>query len=1222
MDGSPRPRGRYTLRSRLAGVSASTALVIGLAIPVLVGGIALATTSISPGECNPVEACSTTPADAGAISGTVTNGSTPLQGICIYVLPGGGSVVANNWKPDAVTAADGTYTIGDLPGGYYAIEFAGGCMAGVNYAPVWYGGSTSESSSPLVGVVVGRTTSGIDAVMTTAGGSIGGVVTDTTTPTPNPLPGVCVYAFLPGGFPFQPLASTTTGLDGSYVLDSLATGSYDVWFDPTCESSKTSQYVAQGFSDVTDATPVPVTEGGPIVSPIDAALATATSPTSSYGTATISGTVVSVSEPGGVSGVCVYAYVHGATGSPTSEANTNSSGMYTLSFLGTGSYDIEFDPSCGGQPYNSYDIAWANNTTSGASTRAGAVAVNVTSQPQTVTGIGVTLSNMTGTISGTVTNGSVGVSGVCVYAAEPGFPFTALFASLTQTASDGTYSVASVPVGTYQVLIDPSCGQTKTSTYAMQWYDGTVSGAADQSGASTVTVPASPATTVDAALGAGASIAGTLTVPSGLTDMAVSVFPHGGTSIVAQTTFGFLGGPFSFSALPAGSYDVEYTVYSASFLQSVSWYAGSGSGALEQSGAMAVAVSGGGSASNVDGGFGEINGTAVDAVSHTGVAGVAPLVFVAGTSNFAEFAPSTDSNGNYEAIIEAGSFNVSFSEYNVYATQWFNGTASGATMQSGASTVTVTAGATTPGIDATMVHGAKITGFVTDTFGDQVSSVCVNVYPSGTSPAPDWSNQSYFGTAGTPNYSIIDLPPGSYNVQFDPTCDGRYDPGYPPVLYGGALPTTITLTAGQTRTNVDYVLPNPPETTPLPYTPVTPTRICDTRPAGPGIGANQCNGEGTTRGTLGAGGVRTITVPSLPASTSAVVLNVTVADTTASSFLTAWPTGSARPNASNLNWATPGTVVPNLVDVALGPSNQVSFFNLSGSADLIVDLQGYVAPSTAGTGLYNPLTPARICDTRAAGPGVADNQCNGNGTTKGTLGAGGVRTIQVTGMGGVPASGVAAVVLNVTVADTTASSFLTAWPTGSARPNASNLNWRTGEVVPNRVIVPVGSGGQVSLFNASGSTDVIVDVGGWFTNSSNPSATGSLYEALVPARVCDTRGAGPGVPANQCDGYGPTARTLGTGSTLTSGIVGLAGVPAGATAVVANVTVTDASAPSFLTVWPDKASRPNASDLNWIAGDTVPNLVVVALGNDGGLDAFNASGSVDVIMDVQGYYMG
>ena len=73
-------------------------------------------------------------------------------------------------------------------------------------------------------------------------------------------------------------------------------------------------------------------------------------------------------------------------------------------------------------------------------------------------------------------------------------------------------------------------------------------------------------------------------------------------------------------------------------------------------------------------------------------------------------------------------------------------------------------------------------------------------------------------------------------------------------------------------------------------------------------------------------------------------------------------------------------------------------------------------------------------------------------------------------------------------------------------------------------------------------------------------------------------------------------------------------------AVVLNVTVANPTAASDLVVWPDCASEPVASDLNFVAGQTVPNLVVVQLSASGQIDIFNAFGSTNVIVDVVGWY--
>ena len=85
----------------------------------------------------------------------------------------------------------------------------------------------------------------------------------------------------------------------------------------------------------------------------------------------------------------------------------------------------------------------------------------------------------------------------------------------------------------------------------------------------------------------------------------------------------------------------------------------------------------------------------------------------------------------------------------------------------------------------------------------------------------------------------------------------------------------------------------------------------------------------------------------------------------------------------------------------------------------------------------------------------------------------------MTGVGGVPATGVTAVVLNVTAVGASAGTYVTAWPTGEAQPLASNLNLPPGDTRPNLVIVKVGPGGKVSFYNDAGTVDLIADIAGW-----------------------------------------------------------------------------------------------------------------------------------------------
>jgi hypothetical protein len=257
---------------------------------------------------------------------------------------------------------------------------------------------------------------------------------------------------------------------------------------------------------------------------------------------------------------------------------------------------------------------------------------------------------------------------------------------------------------------------------------------------------------------------------------------------------------------------------------------------------------------------------------------------------------------------------------------------------------------------------------------------------------------------------------------------------------------------------------------------------------------------------------------------------------------------------------------------------------------------GPSSPTVGST--YQPLAPARVLDTR-----------NGTGTGSATpVPHGGTIDLTVAGAGGVPATGVTAVALNVTATNASGPpTYVTVFPSGAARPVASNLNVVPGQTAPNLVIVQVNNG-KISLYNAAGTVDLIADVQGWFGGNA-----GSKYVPIAPVRDLDTRdGTGTG---------GSTAQ-LGPGGTIELTVAGVNGVPAsGVTAVVLNVAVTNVSGPdSFLTVFPTGTAPPLASNLNVVAGQTVANLVIARVGANGKVSIYNNLGTVDVIADVQGWF--
>jgi hypothetical protein len=242
------------------------------------------------------------------------------------------------------------------------------------------------------------------------------------------------------------------------------------------------------------------------------------------------------------------------------------------------------------------------------------------------------------------------------------------------------------------------------------------------------------------------------------------------------------------------------------------------------------------------------------------------------------------------------------------------------------------------------------------------------------------------------------------------------------------------------------------------FTAMTPGRLVDSR-----------RGWGTATGPWADGQTRDVTVrggsTGVPTDATAVVLNVTAVGATAPSHLTVWPKGVARPTASSLNMVA-GLTIPNAVVVPVGVDGQVSIFNNDGEVDVVVDVVGWFAPGAGAA--YDAITPKRLVDSR-----------NGTGTTPGPWGDGQTREVVVAGGTSTVPAAAGAVLVNVTAVGPSAASHLTVWPTGVARPTASNLNFGKGVTIPNMVWVKVGTGGRISIFNNDGDAHVLVDVVGY-----------------------------------------------------------------------------------------------------------------------------------------------
>lgn len=257
-------------------------------------------------------------------------------------------------------------------------------------------------------------------------------------------------------------------------------------------------------------------------------------------------------------------------------------------------------------------------------------------------------------------------------------------------------------------------------------------------------------------------------------------------------------------------------------------------------------------------------------------------------------------------------------------------------------------------------------------------------------------------------------------------------------------------------------------------------------------------------------------------------------------------------------------------------------------------------------GTFFPLDPVRVLDTRD-GLGV-------EGQHVGPLGAGQVTKLHITGVGGVPETGVGAVVLNVTATEAPGNGYITTYPCGVDRPLASSLNFTKGVNVPNLVTVKVGTDGDV-CFYAHSQVQIIADLSGYYADDF-AARPGFHYHELDPARILDTRD-GTGLQD------GRVAGPLAAGEVIALQVHGAGGVPDSddVRAITMNMTTADATTTGYLTVFPcDAPERPTVSNVNFDpSAPAVSNLVTVRVPANGEVCIF-ANQPVNVIADVQGYF--
>lgn len=436
---------------------------------------------------------------------------------------------------------------------------------------------------------------------------------------------------------------------------------------------------------------------------------------------------------------------------------------------------------------------------------------------------------------------------------------------------------------------------------------------------------------------------------------------------------------------------------------------------------------------------------------------------------------------------------------------------------------------------------------------------------SGTGTGVTAKNQSVSadGTSLTVSLDTTNLAPGAYDVDLTAPTDG------PIGVDAGTLSGAYTVTASSA--------PGPGG-----FTAVPASRILDTR-----------NGTGAPEAPIASGGTLTLTVAGkggVPSSgATAVALEVSAIVPAAGGWVSVYPSGATAPSTTDLNFGA-GQSMSDLVVSALGDGKVVLRNGTKGTLNLTADVVGYYA---SGGSKLTAVTPSRILNTQT-----------GVGAAKGQVPSGGAVTLTVGGHGGVPASGVKAVALEVTVVNPSQAGWAVAYPDGSAQPATADVNFAAGETVTNLFAVGMPSDGKIVLRSGTkGTMDLTADVVGYYSDS------GSQFVPTGPFRLMDTR-----------DGTGGSGVTVLPHAAAVTYVRDVHGIPYGATAVVLNVTVTGEQAAGTLTAFPDGTPLPGLQNLEFPVGHDAAGPVIVPVKN-GSIDFYNnSSGNINVMADVEGYY--
>lgn len=392
------------------------------------------------------------------------------------------------------------------------------------------------------------------------------------------------------------------------------------------------------------------------------------------------------------------------------------------------------------------------------------------------------------------------------------------------------------------------------------------------------------------------------------------------------------------------------------------------------------------------------------------------------------------------------------------------------------------------------------------------------------------------------------------------------------VNFGGYEGWSFSLNASE-QTNP------PPRFDPVPvagtFRSITPSRLLDTR---------------TTGAPIAPGGVRDLTVAGVggvPASASAVQLNLTAVQATAFGYLSVWPAGRAETTTSAVNFRPGGAEVANAAIVGVGSNGRIRIASSpNSSVHVIADVTGYVVGGTAQEpGTYVPVTPTRVGDTRESGGSVAAKSA---------------RAFPIAGMAGVPRT-VGAVAVNIIAINPKAAGFLSIVRTPQENPSTSFLNTSVAiSAIANSTVAALDEQGRILVFNgAPGAVDVAIDVVGYY-RAGTPTAVGA-FQLIQPRRAFDTRNSAAVAPNSVLSV--DTRAAGGPGSTPGS-------------SALLNVAAVQPQANGYLTVQPGGVPT---STLNFRTNEVIPNAAVAPVATR----VLNGSnGRTHVLVDVLGYYLG